>query len=80
MSYNIPFEDLIIKDDGNHISYVKPGYELESFEILSLGSSGIYHVKVPLREADCIYTTKFAKLEDARRFVDYHLQTYYATS
>lgn len=77
MSY---IDDLVITDYGNYVSYVKPGYELESFEIITVGSSGIYSVKVPLRQADCIYTTKFAKLDDARRFLDYHLQTFWATS
>jgi hypothetical protein len=71
-------DDLVIKQDGINISYVKPGYELETFELIS--TSGIYSVKVPLRQADCIYTTKFTKLEDARRFIDYHLQTFWTTS
>ena len=64
----------IVKDDGEYISYVKSGYELDRFEIFAAGD--IYHVKVPLRQADCIYTTKFINIGDARRFVEYHLQTY----
>ncbi len=79
MSYN-PLEELIVKYDGNYLSYVKPGHELELFEMIPFGSSGNYCVKVPLREADCIYTTKFSNLDDARRFIDYHLQTYFSTS
>jgi hypothetical protein len=64
----------IIKDDGEYVLYVKPGYELDCFEIRSSGN--MYHVKVPLRQADCIYTTKFVNMDEARRFVEYHLQTY----
>jgi hypothetical protein len=64
----------IIKDDGQYVSYVKPGYELDCFEISPFGN--IYSVKVPLKEADCIYTTKFVNIDDARRFLEYHLQTY----
>ncbi len=67
-------DDWIIRNDGDKISYVKPGYELDCFEIAHSGK--MYSVKVPLRQADCIYITRFVSLDDARRFVDYHLQTY----
>jgi len=64
----------IIKDSGEYVSYVKPGHELDRFEITPIGS--MYSVKVPLRQADCIYTTRFTNIDDARRFMEYHLQTY----
>ncbi len=67
-------DDWIIRDDGVYVSYIKMGYELDRFEIARVGE--MYSVKVPLRQADCIYTTKFVNLEDARRFMEYHLQTY----
>ena len=70
--------ELIVKDNGNYVFYVKPGHELEYFEIAPFGS--LYSVKVPLRQADCIYTTKFANLDEARRFLNYHLNLYYTTS
>lgn len=64
----------IIKDDGEYVSYIKTGHELDLFEIRPVGE--MYSVKVPLRQADCIYTTKFFSIEEARRFIEYHLQTY----
>ena len=66
--------DWIITDDGVTISYVKPGYELDRFEIGPLGN--MYFVKVALKQADCIYTTRFVNIDEARRFMDHHLQTY----
>ena len=74
------YKELIVKENGNYTSYLKPGYELDLFEIIPVGSTGNYSVKVPLRLADCIYTTKFTNLDDARRFIDYHLQAYLSTS
>jgi hypothetical protein len=66
--------DWIIKEDGDNVSYIKPGYELDQFEISPSGN--MYSVKVALKQADCIYTTRFADLDKARRFMEYHLQTY----
>ena len=70
--------DWIINDDGEYVSYIKIGNELDIFEIAHIGS--LYSVKVPLRQADCIYTTKFTNMDDARRFVNYHYNIYYSTS
>ena len=71
-------DDWIIKDDGEYVSYVKTGYELDYFEIQQFGS--LYSVKVPLRQADCMYTTKFASMCEARNFLNYHFNLYYTTS
>jgi hypothetical protein len=71
-------DDWIIRDDGVYISYIKQGHELDCFELTQDGE--MYSVKVPLRQADCIYTTRFVCLDDARRFMEYHLQTYISFS
>jgi hypothetical protein len=67
-------DDWIITDDGNRVSFIKIGYELDRFEITPINE--MYYVKVPIRQADCIYTTRFSNLVDARQFIEYHLQTY----
>ena len=67
--------DWIVKDDGHSVSYVKPGHELDQFEITPSGN--MYLVKVALKQADCIYTTRFADLCNAKRFMEFHLQTYW---
>ena len=64
-------DDWIITDDGNRVSCIKIGYELDRFEITPINE--MYYVKVPLRQADCIYTTRFSNLHDARRFMEYHM-------
>ena len=75
MAYWYIMDDWIIRDDGEYVSCVKAGHELDRFEIALSGE--MYSVKVPLRQADCIYTTRFSNLHDARRFMEYHLQTYW---
>jgi hypothetical protein len=66
--------DWIVNHDGNYFSCIKVGHELDCFEIRPMGE--IFSVKVPLKQADCIYTTTFTNIHDARLFMEYHLQTY----
>ena len=67
--------DWITKEDETHISFTKPGYELDCFEICWY-SDDWFSVKVPLKQADCIYTTAFTDFDEALQFVQYHMSIY----
>ena len=68
-------ENWIVNQMDGYISIMMPGHELDQFEILHKSESN-YLVKIPLRNADCIYTTKFHTFDKAMCFVQYHMANF----